>query len=416
MQQIRDLIAQYPSVTTLFWLAVLLLAAIAVNYVVKLALVRLLNRLIARIKVIKGADIVDAGIITRLSNAAPALVVASWIMSVPGLPPALAAVIRNVANAYIILVIAMAVIAAMHLGEKIWRRKAGATGKSIKGYIQVATIIVYGVAAILMIAAIIDQSPLILLSGLGALTAVLILVFQDTLLSFVASIQISSSDMVKVGDWITMPSANVDGDVIDIALHTVRVQNFDKTITTLPTRKLVSEPVTNWRGMTDAGGRRIKRALYIDQASIRFLTDEEAGRLARVRALSAYMDRKTEEIEKWNAELGEAAETPLNRRRMTNIGTFRAYVEGYLGAHPLIRDDLTLMVRQLPPGPQGLPIEIYCFTNTTEWAKYEAIQADIFDHLAATVPEFGLTLFQVPSGHDLARGGFGAALSAGSGT
>src|SRR5690606_4508819 len=210
-----------------------------------------------------------------------ALVISAGIMAVPGLPHAAATVVRNAANAFNILVVAMAIAAALGLFHTIWKRRAGSSGRSIKGYVQVATIVVYGIAIILMIAAIIDRSPLILLSGLGALTAVLILVFQDTLLSLVASVQISSTDMVKVGDWIEMPAQNADGDVIEIALHTVKVQNWDKTITTVPIRNLVTQPFKNWRGMQEAGGRRIKRALHIDQNTIRHLSDEELARLGR---------------------------------------------------------------------------------------------------------------------------------------
>jgi miniconductance mechanosensitive channel len=207
--------------------------------------------------------------------------------------------------------------------------------------------------------------------------------------------------MVRVGDWIEMPQLNADGDVIDIALHTVKVQNWDKTITTIPTKRLISESFKNWRGMSEAGGRRIKRCLYLDQHSVRFLRPEELARLRRITVLGAYLEDKAADIEAWNRALAERGEEPLNTRRVTNIGTFRAYVECYLRAHPRIRQDLTLLVRQLAPGAQGLPLEIYGFTSTTAWAEYEAIQADIFDHLLAIVDDFGLRVFQQPSGDDL---------------
>lgn len=403
MAELGEIVARYPWIETVFWLSVLLVAAGVVNLVVRVALVRGLNRLIAGIALLNGPDVVRAGILSRLANAAPALVIAGWIMAVPGLPPVLGQVVRNVAHAFIILVVAMAIVAAVNLGERIWHRRNGASGRTIRGYVQVANILIYGLATILMIAAIIDRSPLILLSGLGALTAVLMLVFQDTILSLVASVQISSTGIVRVGDWIEMPSMNADGDVVDLSLYSVTVKNWDSTYTTFPVRKLVSDPFKNWRGMTESGGRRIKRALPIDQSSVRFLRDDERDRLARLRPLAEYMPRKAQEMAQWNAALGDAAQTPANTRRMTNIGSFRAYVDAYLRARPDIRQDMTLLVRQLPPGAEGLPLEVYCFTATTAWGAYEAIQADMFDHLIAILPEFGLRLFQSPTGHDFGR-------------
>ena len=273
---------------------------------------------------------------------------------------------------------------------------------------QLVKLAVFAVATILVIATLMDRSPLILLSGVGALAAVLMLVFQDTLLSLVASVQISSGDMLRVGDWIEMPQMNADGEVIDIALHTVKIQNWDKTITTLPTRKLISDPFKNWRGMQESGGRRIKRSLFLDQNSARFLTAPEEARLRRFRLLHGYLEEKDRELRDWNARQG--VDDPFNARRLTNLGTFRAYVERYLRSHPGIRPDMTLLVRHMAPTPKGLPLEIYCFTTTTAWNAYEAIQADIVDHLLAILPEFGLRVFQNPSGADLSRLGDGQSL------
>lgn len=402
METIRVFATDYPWIDTAFWLAALTVAAVVVNFVVPVALVKLLHRVIGRVQFLQGPEVVRSGVIARLANAAPAIVVYAGIVAVPGLPAALSTVVRNVANAVIILCMAMAIAAALDLFHTIWRRREGDTGRSIKGYVQVTTIIVYIVAALLMLAAVIDRSPLILLSGLGALTAVLILVFQDTLLSLVAAVQISSTDMLKVGDWIEMPAQNANGDVLEIALHTVKVQNFDKTITTVPIRSLVTQPFKNYRAMRETGGRRIKRSLHIDQSTIRYLTEDELQHLAKMKPLKSYIERKSRELAEWNAQLGPA-EAGLNRRRLTNIGTFRAYVESYLKAHPNLRLDLTMIVRQLEPGPEGLPIEVYAFTNTVVWVDYEAIQSDIFDHLYGVLPEFGLSVFQTPAGRDLAR-------------
>jgi miniconductance mechanosensitive channel len=213
-----------------------------------------------------------------------------------------------------------------------------------------------------------------------------------------------SNDMIRIGDWIEMPQANTDGDVIDIALHTVKIQNWDKTISTIPTHRFISESFKNWRGMTEAGGRRIKRALHIDLSTVRFLTDEEADRLGRYELLREYMGEKRTELETQPGVAASPAEDVIPEvRRLTNIGTFRAYVLQYLKAHPLVHDELTLLVRQLPPTPKGLPIEIYCFTTDTGWSTYEGIQGDIFDHLLAILPEFGLEAFQEPAGSDFSR-------------
>jgi miniconductance mechanosensitive channel len=333
----------------------------------------------------------------------PALVISAGIVLIPDLPAAAVTVVKNVANAFIILTLAMTLAAALNVAETIYNRRPQAKLKPIKSFIQIVKIAVYSIAAILIIATLIDRSPIILLSGLGAMAAVLILVFQDTLLSLVAGIQISSTDMVRVGDWIEMPALDADGEVVDIALHTVRVQNWDKTVSAIPIRKLVTESFKNWRGMQESGGRRIKRAISLDQTSIRFLMPEEIERLSRLRHLEGYLKGKLVELKAWNSRLGDRSRIDANTRRMTNVGTFRAYVEAYLRDHPQVHQGMTLMVRQLRPGPEGLPLEIYCFTNTTAWGEYEAIQADIFDHLFALLPEFGLSIFQNPSGADFTR-------------
>ena len=368
------------------------------NWVVKRILVRGLHRIASRV-----ADPVfqEFGIIKRLSNIVPALVISLGINAVPGLPETAVSVVRNVSSGFIVLTMALALSAALDIVNFVYQRRPDASSRSIKGYVQVVKIFVYAIATLLIIATLIDRSPLILLSGLGAMAAVLMLVFQDTLLSLVASVQISSGDIVRVGDWIEMPQLNADGDVIDIALHTVKVQKWDKTITTIPTKRLISDSFKNWRGMAESGGRRIKRSIYLDQQSVHFLSDEEREHLHRFRLLDDYLQEKKSEIDAWNEGLAQAGEEAVNTRRLTNIGCFRAYVVRYLRSHPGIHQSLTLMVRQLSPTADGLPLEIYCFTNTVAWVRYEGIQSDIFDHLIAILPEFGLRVFQHPSGADL---------------
>jgi|TARA_B100001093_G_C26810759_1_gene1007478 miniconductance mechanosensitive channel len=266
--------------------------------------------------------------------------------------------------------------------------------KPIKGYIQILKIIISSFVAIIIFAIITGQSVAYYISGLGALTAVLLLVFQDTILSFVASVQIGQNDIIKIGDWIEVSEFGADGDVVDIALHTVKVQNWDKTITTIPTSKIVNTSVKNWRAMSDYGGRRIKRSILIDISSIKFLTSKETEDLQKLSPINSYISEKNKELEEFNKLNSESSEQ-LEIRRLTNIGTFRAYVENYLKqSQNLNTDTMTFLVRQLPSSHEGVPIEIYTFTNTTEWVAYEKIQSDIFDHLFAILPKFGLRVFQ----------------------
>ncbi|MCP1620531.1 miniconductance mechanosensitive channel [Pseudomonas sp. SLBN-26] len=385
---------QHPELHTLVASSVLLLLAWLSNWIVRRILLKGLLRLV-------GGQIQDQGLIKRLANVVPALVLTAGVKVVPGLPAALVTVVTNVCAAFIILTLALAISALLDIVNSLYNRRPDAHLRPIKGYLQVLKIAVFAIAAILMVASLIDRSPLILLSGLGAMAAVLMLIFQDTLLSLVASVQITSNDIIRVGDWVEMPQLNADGDVIDIALHTVKVQNWDKTITTIPTKRFITDSFKNWRGMQESGGRRIKRSLYLDQNSVHFLSADEQAGLRRFRLLDSYLKAKESELLSWNAQLDESARLPVNSRQLTNIGTFRAYVEQYLRHHPEIRQDMTLLVRQMAPTADGLPLELYCFTSTTAWARYEAIQSDIFDHLLAILPEFGLRVFQHPSGADL---------------
>ncbi len=270
----------------------------------------------------------------------------------------------------------------------------------LKGIFQGIKLIGAIIVGILMISLLIGQSPAILISGLGAMAAVLMLVFKDPILGLVAGIQLSANDMLKLGDWLEMPKYGADGAVIDIGLTTVKVRNWDNTITTIPTWSLVSDSFKNWSGMSASGVRRIKRSINIDATSIHFLDDDEKQRLLTAQLLKPYLTSRHQEIDEWNKQL-DAPESALNHRRMTNIGTFRAYLNEYLRHHPRIRKDMTLMVRQLAPDDHGLPIEIYAFTNTVVWLEYESIQADIFDHIFAVVEEFGLRIHQTPTGSDI---------------
>ncbi len=375
-----------------------------------------IRRIAARTESTWDDRIIQRNVLSRLARAIPAVVVYYGIGPALGLSPeqiveaadtiaVTALVTQRVALAFLVLTGVLSFSALLDAINDIYNESyAQSKSRPIKGYLQVVGLVVYIAATVVVISILADRSPLVFLSGLGALTAVLMLVFRDTILSLVASLQIMSNDMIRIGDWVEMPQANADGDVIDIALHTVKIQNWDKTITTIPTHRFISESFRNWRGMSESGGRRIKRALHLDLSTVRFLAEDEIGRLGKYELLREYMAKKQEELERHREEKRAAGDDVVPEiRRLTNAGTFRAYVLNYLEAHPLIHDEMTLLVRQLAPTPKGLPIEVYCFTNDTAWGTYEGVQGDIFDHLLAILPEFGLEAFQEPAGSDFAR-------------
>lgn len=398
LEQLSQALEPYPWAYTSLMLAALLLLAWLANFITKKVLVRGLRRLIGMLPGLRGDDdspVVQIPAIPRLANVVPALVISRGIVLVPGLSETVTRVVHNLANVFIVFTVVLAISHVFDHINDVYERRPDARNKPIKGYLQVAKIVLFVLAALTAIAILSGVEPLHVLTGLGAASAVLMLVFQDTILSFAASLQISGDGRVRIGDWIEMPSQNADGDVIDIALHTVTVQNWDKTITTVPTKNLISHSFKNWRGMQESGGRRIKRSLFIDQGSVRFLGQEEVENLRRFMLLDGYLGEKERELTDWNAQLAErggAAE--VNHRRVTNLGTFRIYIEQYLAKHPGINKGMTSMVRQLQPTEAGIPLELYCFTNDVRWVYYEAIQSDIFDHLLAILPEFGLRVFQ----------------------
>jgi miniconductance mechanosensitive channel len=332
----------------------------------------------------------------RISYIPPLLVLESLIYLFPDIE----VIAHKIIQSSLILVISLIATVFMTNLNTVYERSAISKNKPIKSYIQIFKIIIYIAAAIVILSILLGQPPWYLLTGLGAMTAVILLIFRDTILSFVTSLQISSNDLVRVGDWIEVPAYGADGDVIDIALHTIKIQNWDKTITTIPTHKLIEVSFKNWRGMQATGGRRIKRAVYIDQSSIKFCDHRMLKRFQQMNLLKDYIRTKVEELETYNREHGFSDTRSVNGRRLTNIGTLRAYITAYLKQHPHLHHGLTTMVRQLNPGPDGLPLEIYCFASSTEWVAYEDIQSDIFDHILAIVPEFELRIFQNPSGRD----------------
>ncbi len=398
MERLAEIHPALPSATGA---VALLLAAIAVHLLVKGIVVKTLTTIARRSRVKWDDALIEHNVVGRLVQIVPGLIVYVGVPFVPGLPESLVQLTRNVATGYMVLMSTMALVALLGAGNTIYAALPVARTRPLKGFVQLLQIAVWLFGAVLMVAAVLDRSPLLLLSGFGAMTAILLLVFKDTILSLVASVQLTAQDMVRVGDWIEMPQFGADGDVVDVQLHTVKVQNWDKTITTIPTHRLISDSFKNWRGMSQTGARRIKRAIHLDVNSIRFQTPDEVNHFKRFALLKDYIEGKEAELDEYNAALGVAVEEAVNTRRLTNIGSVRAYAFNYLSRHPEIHPGMTLLVRQLAPGPEGLPLEIYCFTNTTVWAEYERIQADVFDHLLAVVPEFGLRLYQQPAGSDL---------------
>jgi miniconductance mechanosensitive channel len=370
------------------------------SFVAKRLILSGLRRLIGRTETKKDDVFLEKKVLDRLSQLVPPSVI--YIMA----PFALEGYegwidfTQNSAVIYMIIISSLVADAFLNAVLDIYRTLEISKEIPIKGFVQIIKVATYIFAVIFIIAIIFNKTPLYLLSGLGALTAVLMLIFKDAILGFVAGIQLAANKMVSHGDWIEMPRYGADGDVLEVALTTVKVQNWDKTITTIPTYALISESFKNWRGMQTSGGRRIKRSIYIDINTINFCTDEMVERFSRIRYIAEYMAKKKKALAEHNAAHMADNSNPANRRQLTNIGTFRAYVVAYLGNHPMINQEMTFLIRQLAPSEHGLPIEIYVFCKDKVWANYEAIQADIFDHILSIVPEFDLKVFQTPAGSD----------------
>lgn len=381
-------------ITCLAWLA---------YFLTKEILIGSISRFIKKTKNKWDDILLQKNIFRRISHFVPAIII--YISSefvFKGYPHTIQ-FFESVSFIYMIVMGLLVLTALISAINSIYNTFDFAKTRPIKGYLQVFSIFLYFVAFILILSIILGKSPVYFLTGLGALAAVLLLVFKDTILGFVASIQLSANNMVKIGDWIAMPSHNADGTILEITLNTVKVQNWDKTISTIPTYALVADSFQNWRGMEESGGRRIKRSVNIDMRSVKFCTPEMLEKFSKIHHLSAYIDQKEEELKKFNAENNIDDKVLVNGRRQTNIGVFRKYLENYLRNHPMIHTEMTFLVRHLQPSEKGLPIEIYVFSKDQRWANYEAIQSDIFDHVLAIIPEFELQVFQNPSGSDFQK-------------
>ena len=387
-------------IRTVIVAVVILAVAILADIITRRIILAGIRRIVLKSKTQIDDILIQRRVFHKIAHIVPGLLIYFTVGFIFSDYPVLGDIIGRLTLIYIIIVLLLSIDSFINALHQIYLTLPISEGRPIKGYVQVVKIIIYFVAIILIIASLMKESPNKLLTGLGAMAAVLLFVFKDTILGFVASIQLSANKMVVPGDWISMPSHNADGTVLDISLNTVKVQNWDKTIATIPTYALVSESFQNWKGMEESGGRRIKRSISIDMNSVRFVDDEMAEKFKNIQLLKDYVVGREEEILKYNEENKIDGSILVNGRRMTNLGTFRKYVEEYLLKHPKIHNDMTFLVRQLQPDERGLPLEIYVFSNDQAWANYEAIQSDIFDHILAVLPEFDLKVFQSPSGRD----------------
>lgn len=384
-------------------LLVVIIIAVGIDYTCRCIFLGLFKRFARRTRNQWDDLIVDRKIINKLMHLIPAILV--YIMLPLALPraemPTLLEVLLIICNVYIIAVLLRFVNAVLNLLLEVYERKESLKNKPLKGFVQIIQVIVFFVGFILIISILIGKSPTTLFAGLGASAAILMLVFKDTILGFVAGIQLSANDMLRPGDWITMSKYGADGTVVDVTLNAIKVRNFDNTITMIPPYALVSDSFQNWRGMQESGGRRIKRSISIDMNSVHFCTPEMLAKFRKIALITDYIDAKEQELEAYNTAHAIDNSIQVNGLRQTNIGVFRVYLLNYLRSNPHVSPGQTCMVRQLQPTETGIPLELYFFATTTQWVAYEDIQSDVFDHLLAVVPEFGLRVFQGVSGSDL---------------
>lgn len=379
--------------------AFIIILALLSDFITKKILISGIKSLVRKSKNTWDDILLERKVFNRLAHIAPALVI-YYSIDLAVDAGGLVSVIKTLTIIYIYIVSLLVATSFVNSLHDIYQSYPISKDRPIKGYVQLLNIFLYFIVIILIISFLSGETPLKLLGALGALAAVLMLVFRDTILGLVASIQVSANNMVKPGDWITMPSRETDGTVLEISLNTVKVQNWDKTISNFPTYALSTESFHNWKGMEESGGRRIKRSINIDMQSVRFLDEDLKNRLRKIQNISEYIESREKEIEEFNKSHNVDGSIPVNGRRMTNLGVFRKYLESYLKNHPRVNNNMTFLIRHLQPSEKGLPIEIYIFSNQKDWAVYESIQADIFDHIIAAIPHFELRVFQNPSGED----------------
>ena len=379
--------------------AVAVLVGLCLGYLIKIAIRKVI--MVRNPEV--GQQLVDRHVLSRCSHIVPPLLVLALLPFALTGESMLNTVIYRVTLVYTALVICLALCSICSFMWMRFEAKRNTRNLPLRGILDTVLGVIWVVTLIVCVAIVVDKSPAVLLGGLGAFAAVLMLVFKDSIMGFVSGVQLSANDMLKVGDWITMPKYGADGDVIEVSLNTVKVRNFDKTITTIPPYLLVSDSFQNWRGMQESGGRRIKRSINIDMNSVKFCTPEMLAKYRRIQLLTDYIDRTEEAIKEYNREHDIDNSILVNGSHQTNLGVFRAYLNHYLRQHPGVNHDMTCMVRQLQPTDRGIPLELYFFSSTTVWIPYENLQSDVFDHLLAIISEFDLRVFQLPSGDDFKR-------------
>ena len=381
--------------------ALLLLVAFGMDFICRFILLRVVTALVKRTRVTWDDILLDRSVLVHLSRMVAPLVLSITLpMAFDGVQSVTLTLIGRLCHILILVTFLSFVNSLLKAIYTVYSAQERFRDRPLKGLLQTVQVALWFVGGIVVIALLLDKSPLSLLAGLGASAAVLMLIFKDSIMGVVSGVQLSANDMLKVGDWIAMPKYGADGTVIEVTLNTVKVRNWDNTITTIPPYLLVSDSFQNWRGMTESGGRRVKRSVNIDMNSVRFCTPQMLDKYRRIKLLADYIDQTEQVIKAYNAEQEIDNSVLVNGRRQTNLGVFRAYLSAYLHNLPGVRDDMTLLVRHLQPTDHGIPIELYFFTRTTEWGAYEKIQADVFDHLLAIVPEFDLRVFQSPTGAD----------------
>jgi miniconductance mechanosensitive channel len=378
-------------------LLVSIISAIAKVFTTKI-LLTYINRLVNKTKFKWDDILLKRKVFNRLSHIVFPII---FYFFIPSFSDEFEIILRKIIFVYITIIILITIVALLNSVNDIYNTFSISKNKPIKGFIQISQLAVYLFGIVIIISNLIDKSPVIIISGIGALAAVFLIVFKDSLLGLVSGIQIATNDMVRIGDWIEMPKYDANGEVVDISLNTIKVENFDKTITNIPSYSFISDSFKNWRNMQECGGRRIKRSIYIDSSSIELCDEKMIEKFKNIRYLKNYIELKQKEIEEYNKNPDIDPTQSINVRRLTNIGTFREYIELYLNNHPKIHKEMIRMVRQLEPGENGVPLEIYAFTNDTNWLNYEKIQADIFDHILSVASEFNIRIFQNPSGHDI---------------
>ena len=396
LEQLSPYLPQHPLLNSLSILGILAVLSLVAFWITEKIIIKLLTKMLQKTSTQMDDILIKHNVFKRLTYVVPALIFYNFAYAAPQFT----IMIQRASLTLMAISGLMVINSFLNALNDIYKKTKYHERLDINSYLQITKLIINILGSVVIVGIIINKDTTLLLSGLGAMTAVVMLIFKDTILSLVASVQISSNDLFKVGDWVEAPQFGADGDVVDIGLHTVKIQNWDKTISVIPTHKLIDSTFKNWRGMSESGGRRIKRSLFIDINSISLCSSETLEKYKKFELISEYIDRKQKEVSEHNQTNNIDTSELINGRRLTNIGTFRAYIEAYLKNNSLIHKEMTFLVRQLDPTEKGLPMQIYVFSNDIDWVRYEGIQSSIFDHLLAVVPEFGLRIFQNPTGQD----------------